>query len=118
MAIGEGNDLSHRADQLRVTVHALARCSTDFRRPLGSFVLLGTLADAQRTLAQIYEQLAHWHGDVIEGTHYKGDHAERSGPQRAESALRNAAGHAEAAADSIQEAHRASGATQWCDVSE
>lgn len=118
MVTGNGSDAELLAlvDRLRATADGLARCATDFPRPLASLVLLEALADAQQRLACVYHELACWHGTVSQGIHYKADRADQSGPHRANAALKAAVCHANAAADSLLEAHTANGTTRWFDT--
>lgn len=103
-------------DRLWATAADLARCSTDFLRLLGSFVLLEALSDAQHRLAHVDHELACWHGTVSEGIQYKADNADRSGPDHAQATLKEAISHAHAAADSPLVAHTAKGTTRRYDT--
>lgn len=105
--------------KLEAVARDVAESTREILRPSDSYVILGRLADAQRTMADVYRQLAAWHAQVEHGVHHGGEHEGSvlgsPGWVRAELALQEAARDAEAAADALKRAESANGVARWYD---
>jgi hypothetical protein len=106
-------------EALEAAARDVANATVEIPRPSDSYTLLAHLASAQEVLTQAYEQLAAWHGKVVQGVHHSGEDAggdpDNPGWVGAERALREAAGHSAAAADALRRAHSANGVARWFD---
>lgn len=122
MAINEEGRQAEIAHELVEVAQTLAHSTRAVPRPSDSYELLGALSAAQESLAQVYAQLAAWHGAAVDGTHYNGedDHsipgAPAAGPHgHATQLLTAAAASATEAAELINKAHSANGVVRWFD---
>ena len=119
MAVNEESRQVEIAETLSEVARSLVRSTRVVPRPFDSYSLLGSLAVAQEVLAQIYAQLAEWHGQVLQGVHHSGEDERGSldnpGWARAELELQDAAHHAAAAEASLRRAHSANGVVKWFD---
>ena len=107
------------ADQLAETAKSLAHSTRAIPKPIDSYALIADLAQTQEILAQIYAQLADWHGRVVDGTHYKGEDGRSTAGQPAAEQVKGllelAAHEADQAADQLRKAHSANGVIRWFD---
>lgn len=123
MAVNEEQRQVAIAREIAELARTLAHSTRDIPRPSDSYALLGELSAAQRSLAQVYEQLAVWHGQVRTGLHHDGDDPSAGteaygiggAANRAASLLREAGERAALAEDSLREAHSANGVVRWFD---
>lgn len=119
MAINEQTRQVEIADQLAETAKTLVHSTRAVPKPFDSYALIADLVQAQEMLAQIYAQLADWHGRVLDGTHYNGEdepgHAGEPAAERVKGLLELAAHEADQAADQLREAHSANGVIRWFD---
>ena len=115
----EQSHLLSTAAAMEIAAHELALVSRSIDSPSESYRLLGELEATQRHLAQVYEQLAAWHGRVVDGVEFDGEDsvtaAGMPGALRAELALRDAAAAAETASAAVDVAHAANGVIRWFD---
>lgn len=126
MAVNEEQRQVAIAAELAEAARTLAHSTRQIPRPFDSYTLLGELSAAQRSLAQVYEQLAVWHGQVEAGIHHDGedpsaraeDYGTGGAAGRAASLLREAAERAGLAEDSLREAHSANAVVRWFDAAE
>jgi len=111
------SDLLRQANLLYDTARDLARRTRVLDRPSDSYDLLGCLTGTQRLLGQVYDQLARWHGQVVDGVHHNGEDgyspAPEDGAARAEVALRTAAQSAMRVEDALMLAHTANSVVCW-----
>lgn len=109
------------AAELAETARTLAHSTRNIPRPSDSYALLGNLVAAQRSIAQVYEQLAAWHGQVIEGIHHDGEEPSDvvrlhgRGTAGARAALLEAKEHAELVEHHLMAAHSSNGMIRWFD---
>ena len=119
MAINEETQQVEIADQLAEIVKTLAHSTRAVPKPSDSYALIADLAQAQEILAQIYAQLADWHGRVVDGTHYNGEDgrgtASQPAAEQVKGLLELAAHEADQAADQLRKAHSANGVIRWFD---
>lgn len=121
MAVNEEQRQTAIAAELAELARTLAHSTRQIPRPSDSYTLLGELSVAQRSLAQVYEQLSMWHDQVQPGVHHAGEDPS-AGPQlygtgvaSATTLLREAAERAELAEQSLRDAHSANGIIRWFD---
>lgn len=107
------------ADQLAETARTLAHSTRSVPRPSGSYSLIASLVQAQESLAQVYVQLAAWHGRVIDGTHYNDAHGPSNDTEVARNIVTACLGFASdeacRAALELRTAHSANGIIRWFD---
>lgn len=121
MAVNEEQRQVAIAAELSEAARALAHSTRQIPRPSDSYALLGELAAAQRSLAQVYEQLATWHSEVQHGVHHDGEdpsggsYGAGGATVRVGSLLGEAAQRAGLAEDSLREAHSVNGVIRWFD---
>lgn len=122
MSVNEEGRQTEIADELSEVARRLAHSTRTVPRPSDSYELLASLRSAQESLAQVYAQLAAWHGAVVEGTHYNGEdaHSIPGAPAvgahgHVTSLLRMAVASATEAAELVTEAHSANGVVRWFD---
>lgn len=119
MAINEETSAVEIADLLAETIKSLAHSTRAIPRPIDSYALLADLAQAQEILAQVYGQLAAWHGRVLDGTHYNGEDGRSTTGEPAAEQVRGllelAAHEADQAAAQLRKAHSANGVIRWFD---
>ncbi len=119
VAVNEESRQVEIAETLSEVARSLVHSTKAVPRPFDSYTLLGNLTAAQEALAQIYTQLAKWHGQVLQGVHHSGEDERGSldnpGWARAELELQDAARHAAAAVASLRRAHSANGVVKWFD---
>lgn len=122
MAINEEGRQTEIADELAEVAQALAHSTRTVPRPSDSYALLGALQVAQDSLAQVYAQLATWHGAVVDGTHYNGEDGRgmsgvpAAGPDgQVSGLLKMAAASAAESAALVRRAHSANGVVRWFD---
>lgn len=122
MAINEESRQTEIADALAEAARTLAHSTRTVSRPSDSYELLASLRSAQDSLAQVYAQLAAWHGAVVDGTHYNGEdnHSIPGIPAvgeygQATALLNMAAASAAKAADLVTKAHAANAVVRWFD---
>ncbi|HAM25541.1 MAG TPA: hypothetical protein DCP11_02255 [Microbacteriaceae bacterium] len=106
-------------EALAAAAHDVADSTADIPKPSDSYAILASLAGTQESLTRAYEQLAAWHGQVVEGVHHAGE-AEGGDPDNpgwvnAERSLRRAADRSAAAAEALRTAHTANGVARWFD---
>jgi hypothetical protein len=77
------------------------------------------LTATQRSLGQVYDQLANWHSTVVDGVEYNGEDGCCAGcapgVARAELGLRDAAQFAGIVEDALMQAHNANSVVRWFD---
>ena len=123
MAVNEEQRQTTIAAELAELARTLAHSTRQIPRPSDSYTLLGELSAAQRSLAQVYEQLSMWHDQVQTGVHHDGEdpsaevaaYGAGGAAGRVASLLREAAERAGLAEDSLREAHSANGVIRWFD---
>ncbi|WP_104198718.1 hypothetical protein [Cryobacterium sp. Y29] len=122
MAINAENRQAEIADELSEVARTLAHSTRSVPHPAESYGLLGDLQAAQDALVQVYEQLATWHGAVVDGTHYNGEDGRglkgvpAAGPDgHIAGLLKMAAASAAEAAALVSRAHSANGVVRWFD---
>jgi len=113
------SELITRANELADTARSLAHATRAIDRPYDSYLLLGCLTATQRSLGQVYDQLANWHSTVIDGVEYNGEDGCGAGcapgVARAELGLRDAAQFAGIVEDALMQAHNANSVVRWFD---
>ena len=113
------SELIIRANELADTARSLAHATQAFDRPYDSYLLLGCLTATQRSLGQVYDQLANWHSNVVDGVEYDGENGFGAGcapgVARAELGLRDAAQFAGIVEDALMQAHNANSVVRWFD---
>nr|WP_181716127.1 hypothetical protein [Cryobacterium sp.]QJS06301.1 hypothetical protein [Cryobacterium sp.] len=124
MAVNEEGRQIEIANELAEVARTLAHSTRTVPRPSDSYELLASLRSAQESLAQVYAQLAAWHGAAIDGTHYTGTdgHSLYGVPATAAGAsehvtllLKIAAASATEAAELVSKAHSANAIVRWFD---
>ncbi|TFC57879.1 MULTISPECIES: hypothetical protein [unclassified Cryobacterium] len=122
MSVNEEGRQTEIADELAEAAKTLAHSTRTVPRPSDSYELLGSLQAAQESLAQVYAQLAGWHGAAVDGTHYNGedDHGTPGLPAvgadgQATGLLNLAAASAATTADLVAKAHAANAVVRWFD---
>ena len=68
------SELIARANEVADTAGSVAHATRAIDRPYDSYLLLGCLTATQCSLGQVYDQLANWHGNVVDGVEYNGEH--------------------------------------------
>lgn len=120
MAINEEFKQAQIAEDLAETARSLAHSTRNVPHPFDSWRMLGELAETQRGLAQVYDQLAAWHKRVVDGVHYAGedDSGDRLNPAvlRVAFALEEAAHKARQVTDELEQARSANGVVRWVDL--
>lgn len=108
------------AEQLAEVARTLAHSTRAVPNPSDSYALLANLTAAQRSLTQVYEQLAAWHSQARDGGHYTGEDTPAvppvDGPLGAIGArarLYEAKEHAERAERALTAAHSANSVVRW-----
>ncbi|MDJ0348921.1 hypothetical protein [Cryobacterium sp. PH29-G1] len=113
------SELITRANELADTARSLAHATRAINHPYDSYLLLGCLTATQRSLGQVYDQLANWHSNVIDGVEYSGEDSCGAGcapgVARAELGLRDAAQFAGIVEDALLQAHNANSVVRWFD---
>jgi hypothetical protein len=122
MAVNEEGRQIEIANELAEVARTLAHSTRTVPRPSDSFELLASLRSAQESLAQVYVQLAAWHGAAVDGTHYSGEDGNSIpgvpavGAHGQVTALLNmAAASAREAGDLVNKAHSANAVVRWFD---
>ena len=122
MAVNEEGRQVEIANDLVELTQSLVHSTRAVPRPSDSYDLLGDLRAAQEALAQVYTQLAAWHGAAVAGTHYNGEDGRgmagvpAAGPEGQVSGLLTmAAASATEAAALVSRAHSANGVVRWFD---
>lgn len=116
MAINDEARQVEIARSLATAARELAHSTRSVPHPQDSYALIGELDAAVGSLAQVCEQLARWHGRVVDGVHYAGEDATGDGATGtvvASDALRRASAVLATAAAALQEAHAANGVIRW-----
>ena len=113
------SELISRANELADIARILAHAARAIERPYDSYLLLGCLTATQRSLGQVYDQLATWHSNVVDGVEYNGEDGCAAGcapgVARAELGLRDAAQFAGIVEDAHMQAHNANSVVRWFD---
>lgn len=122
MSVNEEGRQTEIANQLAEIARTLAHSTRAVPRPSDSYELLGTLCAAQESLAQVYAQLAAWHGAAVGGKHFDGGDvrsipgAPAVGAEGLATGLLNmAAASATEAAELVNKAYSANGVVRWFD---
>lgn len=119
MAANQESRQTAIANELFDVAKELAHSTRTVPQPPDSYELLGALTATQRLLAQVYEQLAEWHGAVEDGVHYAGvdepgvPSEHDTGPDAAAVHLHDAAARALTAEIALGLAQRANGVVRW-----
>lgn len=119
MAINEEQRQVEVARDLEELARTLAHSTKDVPTPPDSYPLLGELRATADDLAQVCRQLAAWHNNVIDGTHYEGEDERGDGVTgtiTAAAELEKAATALSAAAAALSAAHSANGVVRWFDA--
>lgn len=103
------------AAEVETAARHLAHSTRRIPNPADSYRLLGELNATVDHLAQIADQLAHWHEQTTEGAEHSGanEAGDGTGPSRAAKALRQAAMTLAAASTQLATAHSANGVVRW-----
>ena len=111
----EGRQVAIAAEIEEMT-RSLAHSTRTVPRPFDSYRLLGELSATADHLAQVLTQLATWHRNVEDGTHYDGEDDGRTGsPLAAADELDTAARAFAEASEHISRAHSANAGVRWYD---
>jgi hypothetical protein len=95
----------------------LAHSTRHLDRPSDSYVVLGQILEAQRSIAQTLHQLAEWHRTTAPGLHYAEDHEESAlGIMTSVAELDLAAQQAEGLQETLARAYGGNSVVQWFDV--
>lgn len=114
MAINEQARLLEVASKLESNSRTLAHSTRAIPDPSDTYRLLGELGATADHLAQVLEQLATWHSNVENDTHYDGEDGGTTGsPQKAAAELHAAARALSLASEHIGLAHTHSGVVRW-----
>jgi hypothetical protein len=122
MSVNEEGRQTEIANELAEVTRTLAHSTRTVPHPSNSYELLASLRSAQESLAEVYAQLATWHGAAVDGTHYNGEdgHGIPGIPAvgahgQATHLLNMAAASATKAADLVSKAHSANAVVRWFD---
>lgn len=121
MSINEESRQVEIAEQLAENARTLAHSTRAVPKPSDSYTLLAVLAQAQESLAQVYSQLAAWHGRVLDGTHYSAadgrinDVTAEHAVELTKRGLERAEQEARWVANELYVAHSNNGVIRWFD---
>ena len=122
MAVNEEGRQIEIATELSEMARTLAHSTRSVPNPSESYELLILLRAAQDSLAQVYAQLATWHGAAVDGKHYDGEdgHGIPGVPAvgahgQATALLNMAAASATEAAELVDKAVSANAVVRWFD---
>ena len=103
------------AEEVEVAARRLVGRTLRVSYPPDSYAILGTLGSTATSLAQVAQQLAYWHDEVVEGVEYLDEDESGDGRGAIITAqkLRQAAAALERAAEKLVAAHSASGVVRW-----
>jgi hypothetical protein len=107
------------AERMQEAARYLARSTRNLDRPSDIHLILGSLLDTQRSIAQTLRQLAEWHRTAAAGTHYARPHDESArGVMTTVTELDLAAQEADALQETLTRAHGGSSVVSWLDSEE
>lgn len=107
------------AERMQEAARYLARSARNLDKPSDSHLILGSLLDTQRSIAQTLRELAEWHRAAAAGTHYSRPHDESArGLMTAVTELDLAAQEADALQETLARAHGGSSVVSWLDDEE
>lgn len=107
------------AQQMQEAARYLARSTRNMNQPSDSHLILGSLLDTQRSIAQILRELAEWHRTAAAGTHYERPHDESErGVMATVAELDLAAQEADALRETLARAHGSSSVVSWLDAAD
>jgi hypothetical protein len=94
----------------------LAHSTRHLERPSDSYVILGEILEAQRSIKQTLRQLAEWHRTTAAGVHYAEQHEESAlGIMTSVAELDLAAQQAEGLHETLARAYGGNSVVQWFD---
>ena len=107
------------AEQMQEAARYLARSARNLDKPSDSHLILGSLLETQRSIAQTLRELAEWHRTAAADTHYARPHDEGArGLMTAVTELDLAAQEADALQETLARAHGGSSVVNWLDSEE
>ncbi len=119
MTVNEQHRQIEVAGDLEVLAKTLAHSTRDVPAPFDSYALLGELTATVDHIEQVCRQLAAWHANVVDGTHYAGEDDRgdgATGTVTAAAELERAAAALDAASAALRAAHSANGVVRWFDA--
>ena len=107
------------AERMREAARYLARSARNLENPSDGHLVLGSVLDTQRSIAQTLRQLAEWHRTAAAGTHYSRLYDESArGLLTAVTELDLAAQEADALQETLARAYGGSSVVSWLDEEE
>lgn len=102
-------------EEIEVVARRLAHSTLRVPCPPDSYALLGALGPTATSLAQVSQQLAHWHDEAVKGVEFFGEdeNGDGRGTIIATQKLRQAAAALESAAEKLAAAHSANSVVRW-----
>lgn len=116
MATNEQHRQVEVATELEEAARTLAHSTRDVPNPIDSYRLLAELNRTTDHLQHVARQLAAWHRQVIDGTHYQGEDDRGdgvTGTLEAAEQLEFAASALDHAGEALLAAHTANGVVRW-----
>lgn len=107
------------AERMKEAARYLARSARDLDTPSDSHLVLGSVLDTQRSIAQTLRELAEWHRAAAAGTHNSRPHDESArGLLTAVTELDLAAQEADALQETLARAYGGSSVVSWTGAEE
>lgn len=107
------------AERMKEAARYLARSARNLDKPSDSHRVLGSVLDAQKSIAQTLRELAEWHRSAAADTHYARPHDESArGLLTAVTELDLAAQEADALQETLARAYGGSSVVSWLEAEE